>query len=126
MDSLLARVARLRATDPHAVIIVSLHWGGEHTLQPVPRQRMEAHQLIMAGADVLVCHHTHTLQTIEDFRGRKIYYSIGNFIFDQSKPLNSRACMVRLKISRDGFTVETVPVEIRGCVPSLSKSQTAL
>ena len=126
MDSLLERVHRLKREDSTAVVIVSLHWGGEHTLQPIPRQRMEAHQLIMAGADVLVCHHTHTLQTIEDFRGRKIYYSIGNFIFDQSKPLNSRACMVRLKISRDGFTVETVPVEIRGCVPSLSKSQTAL
>jgi poly-gamma-glutamate synthesis protein (capsule biosynthesis protein) len=126
MDSLLERVHRLKREDSTAVVIVSLHWGGEHTLQPVPRQRMEAHQLIMAGADVLVCHHTHTLQTIEDFRGRKIYYSIGNFIFDQSKPLNSRACMVHLKISRDGFTVETVPVEIRGCVPSLSKSQTAL
>jgi len=126
MDSLLERVHRLKREDSTAVVIVSLHWGGEHTLQPIPRQRMEAHQLIMAGADILVCHHTHTLQTIEDFRGRKIYYSIGNFIFDQSKPLNSRACMVRLKISRDGFTVETVPVEIRGCVPSLSKSQTAL
>jgi len=117
MDSLLERVHRLKREDSTAVVIVSLHWGGEHTLQPVPRQRMEAHQLIMAGADVLVCHHTHTLQTIEDFRGHKIYYSIGNFIFDQSKPLNSRACIVRLKISRDDFTVETVPVEIRGCVP---------
>jgi poly-gamma-glutamate synthesis protein (capsule biosynthesis protein) len=120
MDSLLERVHRLRQEDSTAVIIVSLHWGGEHTLQPVPRQRMEARQLVMAGADVLVCHHTHTLQTIEDFRGRKIYYSIGNFIFDQQKPLNSRACMVRLRIKKDGLAVETVPVEIRRCVPYVS------
>ena len=123
MDSLLERVSRLKRADSTAIVIVSLHWGGEHTLQPVPRQRVEAHQLVMAGADVIVCHHTHTLQTIEEFRGKKIYYSIGNFIFDQAKPLNSRACMVRLDIKRDGFTVETVPVEIRQCVPWV---QTAL
>ena len=117
MDTLLARVHRLKQADSTAIVIVSLHWGGEHTMQPVPRQRMEAHQLMMAGADVLVCHHTHTLQTIEDFRGKRIYYSIGNFIFDQSKSMNSRACMVKLVIDRDSFTVETIPVDIRGCVP---------
>ena len=119
MDSLLQRVSNLRKADSTAVIIVSLHWGGEHTLQPVPRQRMEAHQLINAGADVLICHHTHTLQTIEDYHGKKIYYSIGNFIFDQSKPLNSEACIVRLRIRKDYLNVETLPVKIRQCVPYL-------
>jgi poly-gamma-glutamate synthesis protein (capsule biosynthesis protein) len=120
MDSLLNRVHRLRKADSTAVIIVSLHWGGEHTMQPVSRQRTDAHQLIMAGADVLVCHHTHTLQTIEDFRGRKIYYSIGNFIFDQPKPQNSRACIVRLKISADHIETEAIPIEIRNCVPQIT------
>ncbi len=117
MDSLLERVFRLRQADSTAVIIVSLHWGGEHTHQPVLRQRYEAHQIIHAGADILVCHHTHTLQTIEDFQGHKIYYSIGNFIFDQRKPLNTRACIVRLHIDKDGFQVETIPIDIRNCVP---------
>ena len=120
MDSLLERVHRIKKADSTAIVIVSLHWGGEHTLQPVPRQRMEAHQLILAGADVLVCHHTHTLQTIEDYHGKTIYYSIGNFIFDQAKPLNSEACIVRLRIKKDDFIVETVPVDIRQCVPYLS------
>ena len=117
MDSLLERVNRLRRTDSTAVIIVSLHWGGEHTLQPVPSQRLEAHQLIRAGADMLICHHTHTLQTIEEFQGKKIYYSIGNFIFDQPKPINSKACMVLLRIKEDSLDIESIPVEIRQCVP---------
>lgn len=117
MDSLLERVFRLRQTDSTAVIIVSLHWGGEHTLQPVPRQRYEARQLIQAGADILVCHHTHTLQTIEEFKGHLIYYSIGNFIFDQRKPMNSHACIVRMHIMKDDFQVETIPIDIRNCVP---------
>jgi poly-gamma-glutamate synthesis protein (capsule biosynthesis protein) len=121
MDSLLQRVFRLRQTDSTAVIIVSLHWGGEHTLEPVPRQRHDAHMLIRAGADVLICHHTHTLQTIEDYHGHKIYYSIGNFIFDPTKALNAKACMVRLRITneKDDLQVETIPVEIQRCVPRL-------
>lgn len=117
MDSLLSRVYQLRQQDSTAVIIVSLHWGAEHKLEPVPRQKHDAHMLCLAGADMLVCHHTHTLQTIEDFRGRKIYYSIGNFILDQSKPLNSEACIVRLTITADSLDVETIPIEIRQCVP---------
>ena len=120
MDSLLERVFRLRKADSTAVIIVSLHWGGEHTLQPVPRQRHEAHQLIHAGADMLVCHHTHTLQTIEDFQGHPIYYSIGNFIFDQRNPKNAEACIVRLRIKKDSIQTETIPINIRNCVPFIT------
>ena len=119
MDSLLNRVHHLRKADSTAVIIVSLHWGGEHTLQPVNTQRWDAHQLIRAGADVLICHHTHTLQTIEEFHGKKIYYSVGNFIFDQPKPLNSKACIVRLKVRADDIETETIPIEIRNCIPTL-------
>lgn len=120
MDSLLRRVSRLRRADSTAVIIVSLHWGGEHTLQPVPRQRLEAHSLIRAGADILVCHHTHTLQTIEQYHGRTICYSLGNFIFDQPRPINSKACIVSLHITADSLGVETIPIEIRHCVPTVS------
>ena len=119
MDSLLVRVARLRAADPHAVIIVSLHWGAEHTLKPVPAQRMDAHRLIDAGADALVCHHTHTLQTVETYRGRPIYYSIGNFIFDQQRPINTRAAMVQLTVTPDTLIATTIPLTIRRCTPTI-------
>ena len=122
MDSLMQRVFQLRKADSTAVIIVSLHWGGEHTSKPVPRQRMEAHQLILSGADALICHHTHTLQTIETFRGKPIYYSIGNFIFDPTHPINAEACIVRLKITSDTINTETLPVQIRHCVPYLKEN----
>ena len=118
-DTLISRVARLRATDPQACIVVSLHWGAEHTLTPVPRQLLDAHRLVDAGADLLVCHHTHTLQTVETYRGRRIYYSIGNFIFDQPQPLNAHAAMVRLTVMSDSLDVETIPITIRRCVPEL-------
>ncbi len=117
MDSLLSRIARLRADDPHAAIIVSLHWGAEHTLKPVPAQRIDAHRIIDAGADALICHHTHTMQTVETYHGKPIYYSIGNFIFDQPKPINSNAAVVKLTVTADSIAAETIPIVIRRCVP---------
>jgi len=116
-DTLVERVRHLRSSEPDSYIIVTLHWGGEHTLQPVTIQRVRAHQLIDAGADALIGHHTHTLQTIEEYKGKPIYYSIGNFIFDQRKPVNTRACMVKLTITKESSHVETIPVEIIKCVP---------
>lgn len=121
MESMLLRIRQLRKAEPGSVIIVSLHWGGEHTLQPVPRQRLEAHRLVDAGADVLICHHTHTLQTIEDYKGRKIYYSIGNFIFDQHQPLNIPACMVKLTVGKNSLKTETLFLK-SGPTPTLQKT----
>ena len=122
MDSLIFRIRQLKKSDPKAVIIVSLHWGGEHTLRPVPLQRMEAHALINAGADALICHHTHTLQTIEKYKGKKIFYSIGNFIFDQPKPLNSKACVVKLTVTENDIKAEPIPITIRNCVPFIERN----
>ena len=119
MDTLLQRVARLRREDPAAAIIVCLHWGGEHTLKPIPAQRADARRLIDAGADAIVGHHTHTMQTVETYRGRAIYYSIGNFIFDQHRPLNSRAALATLTITADTVTARTTHIDIRRCVPHI-------
>lgn len=121
LDSLCRRIRRLKKSDSTAIVVVSLHWGQEHALRPVTMQRMEAHALVDAGADLLVCHHPHTLQTIEHYRDSHIYYSIGNFIFDQSAPLNRRACVVAVTVTKDGLTVETVPIDIRQCVPHIAR-----
>ena len=119
LDSLVARIKRLRLSQPNAYIVVSLHWGTEHQLSPSAQQRHHARLLVNAGANLLVCHHTHTLQTIEQYRGSNIYYSIGNFIFDQTKPINTRACVVRLVLTANDAHVETIPIEINACVPEM-------
>ena len=116
-DTLLSRVARLRADDPGCYIIVSLHWGGENTMHPLLQQVAEAHRLIDAGADILIGHHTHTVQDIEQYHGKYIFYSIGNFIFDLRKPQHAKACVVVLRISAGDAMVSTLPIAIRDCVP---------
>ena len=117
MDTLLGRIRHLRAIDPQCYIIVSLHWGGENTMHPILQQIVDAHRMIDAGADILVCHHSHTLQDIEKYHGHSIYYSIGNFIFDLSKPHQREACMVSIKITGTASEVETIPVSIIDCRP---------
>lgn len=118
-QEIITRIRDIKQKDPQAVVIVSIHWGGEHTLKPVSSQRLDAHRLINAGADALICHHTHTLQTIERYKGRDIYYSIGNFIFDQQKPLNSKACVVKVEVTKDNVKTQALPIHIQGCVPHL-------
>ena len=105
IDSLVVRIRALRAEDSIAVILVSLHWGQEHTLEPTPMQRSAARRLIDAGADALICHHTHTLQTIEQYHGKYIYYSLGNFIFDQDRDINRRTCVPQVMVTQDSVVV---------------------
>ena len=111
------RVRQLREQDPECCIVVCLHWGAEHVLRPAIQQMSQAHRLIDAGADCLICHHTHTMQSVEHYKGAPIYYSIGNFIFDQKREINSRACMVQLTITSTTVEAETIPVVIKDCVP---------
>lgn len=105
IDSMLVRIRALRVEDSTAVILVSLHWGQEHTMEPTPMQRRIAHRLIDAGTDALICHHTHTLQTIEEYHGKYIYYSLGNFIFDQERDINRRTCVPQVKVTQDSVVV---------------------
>ncbi len=120
-NDMIARVANLRAKNPEACIIVTLHWGVEHTTTPTSQQRLEAHRIIDAGADAIIGHHTHTMQTIEKYHGKPIYYSIGNFIFDQQQPLNTRACLPLLTVTQKNMAWDTIPIEIDKCVPHITK-----
>ncbi|RKW22630.1 CapA family protein [Candidatus Gracilibacteria bacterium] len=63
--------------------IISLHWGIEYIENPLKNQEKLAHEIIDAGADLILGHHTHILGKIEQYKGKMIYYSLGNFIFDQ-------------------------------------------
>ena len=64
-------------------LIVTFHWGHEYQANPSQRQVRLAHAAIDAGADLVVGAHPHWVQTHELYQGKPIYYSLGNFIFDQ-------------------------------------------
>lgn len=92
-------LADIRFTRPLAdVVIVSLHWGVEYAPRPDRRQVELAHQMIDAGADLIVGGHPHVVQPLEEYRGRWIAYSLGNFIFDQNWPATHRGLMLEVTL----------------------------
>src|SRR3989344_4240990 len=89
------RISELR---PNVDLIVLLwHWGEEYQTRSHPREQAIAHELIDAGADLIVGHHPHTPQEIEEYNGKYIAYSLGNFIFDQNfSEETSRGLMLKV------------------------------
>jgi hypothetical protein len=65
------------------LLIVSYHGGAEYTDRPSAKLRRELQMIAEAGADLVVGHHPHYVQGIETYRGKLIFYSLGNFIFYQ-------------------------------------------
>lgn len=63
------------------VIVVGFHWGSERSNYPDETQQSLAHTAIDCGADLVVGHHPHVLQGIEQYQGKYIVYSLGNFCF---------------------------------------------
>ncbi|MBI4087146.1 CapA family protein [Candidatus Kaiserbacteria bacterium] len=63
--------------------VVFIHWGTEYESVSDSAQQTFAHAVIDAGADAIIGHHPHVVQNIEEYRGTPIFYSLGNFIFDQ-------------------------------------------
>lgn len=65
------------------VVVVSMHWGIHFVPSTIANyQREVAHAAIDAGADVVIGHHPHILKGIEIYRGKVIFYSLGNFAID--------------------------------------------
>lgn len=62
-------------------LLVYLHWGCEWVHDPVPDQLRLARHAVDCGADAVVGCHSHTIQSFEQYRGRWIFYGLGNFIF---------------------------------------------
>ncbi len=73
-----------KAKQQSDVVIVCPHWGTEYKVgDPGESIRSLAHRFIEAGADVIIGTHPHVIQMNEEYKGKKIYYSLGNFVFDQ-------------------------------------------
>ncbi len=75
-------VERMRHRADVDFVVVTLHAGDEYHHAPNPEQRALARAAIEAGADLVVGHHPHVLQPVEEVEGRLVLYSLGNFVFD--------------------------------------------
>ncbi len=91
--------------------VAYVHFGTEYKATHSYFQENLAHTLIDAGADVVIGHHPHVVQDIEIYKNKVIFYSLGNFIFDQyfSKEVQE-GLVVEMRVEQDDLVFTLKPV----------------
>ncbi|MFA5755393.1 MAG: CapA family protein [Candidatus Paceibacterota bacterium] len=69
--------------NPESFLIILIHWGNEYENVNSSSQQKLARLMIDSGADLIIGGHPHVVQNIELYKNKLIFYSLGNFIFDQ-------------------------------------------
>lgn len=105
----------LKYRDQVDLLAVSLHWGVEDSFKVSVEQVEFAHKLIDDGADIILGHHPHRAQGIELYNGKPIFYSLGNFLFDQNDKENMESFIIDMKYKgTELIECVAVPVRIAG------------
>ncbi len=103
------------------VVIVSMHHGIEYMPKPTAAQIAFAHAAIDAGATLVIGHHPHIVQPSESYRSGLIFYSLGNFIFDQYQRVETQhGQVVQISfVGRSILSTHVMPVKITPTGPEL-------
>jgi len=100
-------------------LVVSFHWGAELLDTPKTYQKVLAKFAIDNGADLVIGHHPHVIQWPEIYRGKFIFYSLGNFIFGSYSD-NSSGAILNLIIDGGEIIYKIYPLETRFSLSSFS------
>jgi poly-gamma-glutamate capsule biosynthesis protein CapA/YwtB (metallophosphatase superfamily) len=103
-------VERVSLEYPYTVVV--MHWGQEYETMYSRYQQEIAHTLVDLGADLVVGHHPHVTQPAEFYNGVPIYYSLGNFVFDQYFGDTTKGYAVSVSLSDRQDVYSTLPYEI--------------
>ena len=110
------------AKELYPLVIVNFHWGNELDYAPTKNQIKMGRLAVDAGADLVLGHHSHRIQPIEQYKGVYICYSLGNFCFaGNSKPSDMTSYLFQTKfrvkegengqeITNEGFII--IPIRI--------------
>ena len=116
-SALAETIRAYRQDHPQTKIVAVLHWGVEYQTVPSMQQRLDAQTLIAAGADAIIGHHPHVAQPFRLIEGKPVFYSLGNFVFDQTLPVANEAMMAQLTMQGDSIVARSIPVKIRNTKP---------
>lgn len=105
------------------LVVVNIHWGKEYLLNNDSNQQAIAHRLIDAGADVIFGHHPHVVQNMEVYKGKAIFYSLGNFVFDQNFGDTTVGLGVKAEFKEGETIFELFPFNIKIFAPDLMKGE---
>ena len=112
-EDLAAMIADIGRARPRVdFLLASFHWGASQSRTLTLSQQAAAHAAIEAGVDVVVGHHPHIVQGVEVYRGRPVFYALGNFVLDHDHPmfLPSARESICLKFTLRGGTINRVTV----------------
>lgn len=106
-DKVLAEIDRIRPTVDF--LVITPHWGVEYEKQPTENMQKWAREFIDHGGDVVIGAHPHVIGEVEEYAGKKIFYSLGNFAFDQyfSKE-TSEGLAVKIALEKVGDKIEPI------------------
>lgn len=103
--------------------IIYMHWGNEFINYPNVDQKFFAHWLIDIGFDLVVGCHSHVMQGYEVYKGKHIFYSLGNFLFNMPTPETRHSAIVNVDFVDDKFRVFYDYVKIDyDCIPTIISS----
>ena len=97
--------------------VVSMHWGDEFIHVPSVAQQEIAHQLVNSGVNLILGHHPHVIQGVEQYKQGLIFYSLGNFVFDMPwYPDSNKSLIAKIKLHKvkKKLSYEIIPVKING------------
>jgi len=105
-------------------VLVIIHGGHEHYALPSLRMQDWYRFFIESGADAVVNHHQHCFSGMEIYRGKPIYYGIGNFFFDDKNQKNitswNKGVLIRLEFYKDKIISSTIPYIQCAQAPSIN------
>jgi poly-gamma-glutamate capsule biosynthesis protein CapA/YwtB (metallophosphatase superfamily) len=116
-QALAADIGTLRAQVDR--VVVTFHWGVPYERQPSSVDQAKARLAVDYGADAVIGHHPHIVQPAEVYRGRPIFYSVGNFAFGSG---NTRAegLAVGLRFDERETVVEVYPLYVKNRDPRVN------
>ena len=101
-------------------LIVSMHWGTEYMLESNDFQKEFAHKLIENGADLVIGHHPHVTQEVEVYENKMIFYSLGNFIFDQYFSVDvEQGLTFEMTLDKNLATFKLIPIQSKRSQPEI-------
>lgn len=117
-------IKKIKMEENQGFIIISLHWGDEYICIPHPENVKIARNLIDAGADLIIGHHSHVIAPIEKYKNAFIIYNLGNFVFDMTYPLTNYGLLIDIIISgeNNGYILNPHLIEIqKNWIPKIVK-----
>ena len=102
-----------KASNRADLVIVSFHFGDEYQTQSNSEQKYFSHLAVDYGADLVVGHHPHVAQEVEQYKKSYIAYSLGNFIFDQGFSEETMRGLLLKVIIEDGKIKTATPIKIK-------------